>query len=45
MDTINTEGLIGTQDGSIFYIKFEEGVEPEGIPLYLKMTPSMERIG
>lgn len=46
MDTKNAEGLVGTQDGSIFYIKFDgEDLDQAGIPLVRKMTPSMERIG
>jgi hypothetical protein len=45
MDTVNVEGLVGTQDGSIFYIKFGDDIDSEGIPLVRKMTPCMERIG
>jgi hypothetical protein len=46
MDTTNEEGLIGTQDGSIFYIKFNgDETDNMGVALVRKMTPSMERVG
>jgi hypothetical protein len=46
MDTVNTEGLVGCGDGSIFYINFKDADSADGgkIPLVRKMTSSMERI-
>lgn len=43
MDALNTEGLAGTQDGSIFYVSFKEG-ETSFVPLVRKLTESMEKV-
>lgn len=42
MDSLNQEGLAGTQDGSIFYISFKEG--DAYVPLIRKLTNSMEKV-
>jgi len=42
MDSLNQEGLAGTQDGSIFYLSFKDG--DAFVPLIRKLTNSMEKV-
>jgi hypothetical protein len=42
MDSLNQEGLAGTQDGSIFYLSFKDG--DAFVPLIRKVTSNMEKV-